>query len=62
MATMQGETKARWLESGEQAAVEQDPAKLLERVERINETTAEKRRCLEQGTPLAVSGPSSFLP
>jgi len=45
---MQGETKARWLRLCEQAAVEQDPAKLLERVKQINDLLSEKQQTIQQ--------------
>ncbi len=40
---MQGKAKARWLELCEQAAVEQDPAKLLELVKQINDLLSAKQ-------------------
>ena len=55
MSIRQGETNGRWLELCEQAAVEQDPAKLLELVQKINEMAVERRRSLEQGTPVTAS-------
>ena len=39
---MQGKTKERWQELCEQAAQEQDPAKMLEIVEEINRLLAVK--------------------
>jgi hypothetical protein len=41
-----GQTKERWKELCEQAAVEQDPEKLLELVHEINEILLQKQRRL----------------
>jgi hypothetical protein len=43
---MQGEKKERWMELCAQAAVEQDPAKLMELVREINNLLEEKERRL----------------
>jgi hypothetical protein len=43
---MQGETKERWMELCAQAAVEQDPTKLMELVREINELLEAKERRL----------------
>jgi len=43
---MQGEKKERWMELCAQAAVEQDPAKLMELVREINNLMEEKERRL----------------
>ena len=43
---MQGEKKERWLELCAQAAVEQDPKKMLELVAEINALLEEKERRL----------------
>jgi hypothetical protein len=43
---MQGETKERWMELCAQAAVEQDPTKLMELVKEINNLLEEKERSL----------------
>jgi hypothetical protein len=43
---MQGEKKERWMELCAQAAVEQDPAKLMELVQEINALLEEKERRL----------------
>jgi len=43
---MQGEKKERWLELCAQAAVEQDPQKLMELVREINTLLEEKERRL----------------
>jgi len=44
--TMQGEKKERWMELCAQAAVEQDPEKLLALVAEINKLLEEKERRL----------------
>jgi hypothetical protein len=43
---MQAEQKERWMELCGQAAVEQDPAKLMELVREINNLLEEKERRL----------------
>jgi len=43
---MQGEKKERWMQLCAQAAVEQDPDKLTELVNQINELLEEKERRL----------------
>ena len=43
---MKGDTKERWMELCAQAAVEQDPQKLMELVEEINNLVEEKERRL----------------
>ena len=43
---MQGEKHERWMELCAQAASEQDPAKLMELVEQINQLLEEKERRL----------------
>jgi len=43
---MQGEKKERWMELCAQAAVEQDPKKLIELVQQINALLEEKERRL----------------
>lgn len=43
---MQGEKKERWMELCAQAAIEQDPAKLIELVREINSLLEEKERRL----------------
>jgi hypothetical protein len=43
---MQGEKKERWMELCAQAAVEQDPQKLMKLVEEINDLLEEKERRL----------------
>ena len=55
---MQGVNKERWLELCAQAAVEQDPARMLELVKEINDLLEEKERRLgifppEQPNPSA---------
>jgi hypothetical protein len=45
---MQGQAKDRWLQLCEQAAVEQDPAKLLELIREINHLLEEKRARLDK--------------
>ena len=47
---MQGKNQKRWQELCAQAAVEQDPAKLLELVKEINRLLAEKQDRLERTT------------
>jgi hypothetical protein len=48
---MQGENKERWRELCEQAAVEQDPAKLHELVKEINRLLDEKEVRLKRNQP-----------
>lgn len=48
---MQDELKPRWMDLCEQAAVEQDPAKLLELTKQINDLLSEKWKRLEQRRP-----------
>ena len=43
---MQGQTKERWLELCEQAAVEQDPVKVFELAKEINRLLEEKEKRL----------------
>ena len=43
---MQGEKRERWMELCAQAAIEQDPQKLMELVREINELLEEKERRL----------------
>jgi hypothetical protein len=57
---MQGQTKERWEELCEQAAVEQDPEKLLELIQEINEILLQKRRRLAGGGTAA--GPDKAKP
>jgi hypothetical protein len=45
---MQGETRERWWLLCEQAAVEQDPEKLLELTKEINRLLEEKERNLQK--------------
>lgn len=47
---MQGQTKERWLELCAQAAVEQEPKKLVELLKEINHLLEEKHR-REEITP-----------
>jgi hypothetical protein len=46
-----GKNKERWRELCEQAAVEQDPEKLLELVREINDLLEQKRARLTDNTP-----------
>jgi hypothetical protein len=46
VSVMQGKTKEMWMQLPEQAAVEQDPAKLLELVKKINRMLEEKEKRL----------------
>jgi hypothetical protein len=48
---MIGKTKEHWLALCEQAAVEQDPSKMLELVTEINELLAAKAKRLVQNAP-----------
>lgn len=56
---MQGEVKARWLQLCEQAAVEQDPGKLLALVREINDLLSAKQRRLE---PFTVADSNNSAP
>jgi hypothetical protein len=42
-ATMQGKAKARWVELCEQAAIEQDPTRLLKLIQEIDKLLREKQ-------------------
>jgi hypothetical protein len=54
---MQGGNKERWRELCEQAAVEQDPNKLLELIKQINDLLDAKRRRLSHDTaPVTPNG------
>lgn len=55
---MQGESKLRWQQLCEQAAAEQDSAKLLELVREINDLLVEKRQGLEQPNAFTIDGPA----
>jgi hypothetical protein len=57
---MQNELKPRWMHLCQQAAVEQDPARLLELTRQINDLLSEKWKRLEQRRPAASN--SSELP
>jgi hypothetical protein len=48
---MKGEAKERWMELCEQASVEQDPQKLLELAQQINDLLEEKERRLGIASP-----------
>jgi hypothetical protein len=48
---MQGKTREHWQELCEQAAIEQDPTKMLELVEEINRLLAVKYERLSHGAP-----------
>jgi hypothetical protein len=54
---MQGEKKERWMEPGSQAAIEQDPGKLMELVREINNLLEEKERRLGIIPPGHKGGP-----
>jgi hypothetical protein len=56
---MQGEKKERWMELCAQAAVEQDPEKLMELVREINNLLEEKERRLGIMPPLGVTPPKT---
>jgi hypothetical protein len=45
---MDGDTKERWLELCEQAAVEPDPVKMLQLIEEINRLLQEKEEVLRK--------------
>jgi hypothetical protein len=45
---MQGETKERWYKLCEQAAIEQDPERLMALIEEINQLLGEKEQRLQQ--------------
>lgn len=53
---MQGPFKARWVELCEQAAVEQDPGKLLELIREINRLLREKQDRLENKSKSSAAG------
>ena len=53
---MQGETRAEWLRLCEQAAVEQDPARMLELVKQINDLLSEKQLRLSKAKTSIVKG------
>lgn len=44
---MKGKVKERWMHLAEQAAIEQDPRKLLDLVREINDILDEKQKRLE---------------
>lgn len=52
---MTGETKKRWMEFCEQAAIEQDPKKLLAPVEEINHFLQEKQDRINRRNPPSIS-------
>ena len=56
---MQGETKERWLELCEQAAVEQDPQRLMALVKEICELLEAKERKLGIIPPVLPRHPAS---
>jgi hypothetical protein len=51
---MQGQTREKWRELCAQAAIEQDPKKLLELTEEINRLLAEKETRLKRSTSPAA--------
>ena len=51
---MQGDTKERWQELCEQAAVEQDPIRLLQLAEEINRLLLEKEKRLVRKEVAAI--------
>lgn len=53
---MQGETKQRWEQLCEQAAVEQDPEKFFELIKEINRLLEERRTGLENSKPVNAAG------
>jgi hypothetical protein len=59
---MQGEKKERWMELCAQAAVEQDPAKLMELVREINNLLEEKERRLGITPPVELGPPGITSP
>jgi len=48
---MKGEVKERWMELCQQAAVEQDPARMLELVSEINDILEAKQKRLSHPLP-----------
>jgi hypothetical protein len=58
---MQGEKKERWLELCAQAAVEQDPKKLIRLVTEINDLLEEKERRLGIVPPQRLAGAEGSL-
>jgi len=55
---VQGEKKERWMELAEKAAVEQDPAKLLELITELNKLLLEKEQRLGMKTTLTIRCPT----
>jgi len=53
---MQDETKQRWEQLCEQAAVEQDPEKFFELIREINRLLEERRTGLENNKPVNAVG------
>jgi len=53
---LQDETKERWYELCSQAAVEQDPEKLMALVKEINELLSQKERRLKRSASEAKAG------
>jgi hypothetical protein len=56
---MEGKTKERWMYFCEQAAVEQDPDKLLQLVEKINQMLEEKENRLQRAQEGCRAAPRS---
>jgi hypothetical protein len=59
---MQGQQRERWLQLCEQAAAEQDPARLLALVEEINRLLAEKEKRINQQRNCGLSEPRNESP
>ena len=53
---MQDETKERWRQLCEQAAIEQDPEKLIKLIDEINRLLAEKEERLKRQRSSGISG------
>jgi hypothetical protein len=58
VSAVQGNTKERWLELCEQAASEQDSAKLYALVQEINRLLEEKRTSRQRRLPSPFTGPN----
>ena len=54
---MKGPDRERWEQLCEQAAVEQDPATLLELIREINDLLEKKRRRISSGEAAPASSP-----
>jgi hypothetical protein len=59
---MQGQKRERWMELAAQAAVEQDPKKLIDLVRELNDLLEEKERRLGILPPLDLTHPKRGEP